>query len=333
MIRQRFNDRGAVALITTIVISILLSIVIIGVMIVMISELRQSNDNEQSIRAYYAAESGVEDAIVKAIASPGVNQDCTTSSSSSTKNLNLDAANLGKVGWSCQQIHFSGQPSGSLSEADKSVQIDLEGAANFHSFTLEWDTGGPKNTLAVPSILPQTTNWNNRPAALELTVVEYPDSSIFTVGGIKIKNFLILPRYSNSPDISVDAPSGSNPWLGTCSNAGTYHCKVVIENFNLPSSSSYMLRLRTRYVGTDYKFTFYQGNNGVGLTQVVPDGTATIDVTGKAGDVYRRVVYKIPFNKGAAVGLDYVLFSDQNVCKDLTIINGAVQTGSACPYP
>jgi hypothetical protein len=71
------------------------------------------------------------------------------------------------------------------------------------------------------------------------------------------------------------------------------------------------------------------GGTGGGTPVDVPDGTATIDVTGKAGDVYRRVVYKIPFNKGAAVGLDYVLFADQNVCKDMTIIGSTVTQN--CP--
>ena len=323
MTRERLNNRGAVALITTIIISILLSIIITGVAIVMVSELRQSNDNEQSIRAYYAAESGVEDAINKAMILPHTDQDC--SSPALSKNLNLDPANPGQVGWSCQQISFSGQPSGSLPQADKAVQIDLEGSTNFHSATLEWDAAPSHSYAAVPAgTLPQTSAWNNRPAALELTVVRYPNSPPFADSAIKIQNYLVLPGPPGpSTDVVIGAAVGSNPLRGKCTAGGTYHCTVTIKNFNT-SPESYMLRLRTRYVGTDYKFTFFQGNNATGAQKVVFDGTATIDVTGKAGDVYRRVIYKIPFNKGAAVGLDYVLFSDTNVCKDMTIINGAV---------
>lgn len=325
MTKQNFNDRGAVALITTIVISILLSIVIIGVMIVMISELRQSNDNEQSIRAYYAAEAGVEDAIIKAIASPGVDQDCSNPSKS--KNLSLDAASPGKVGWSCQQITFAGQPSGSLSEADKAVQIDLEGSNSFSSMTLEWDTGAVKNNTVVPNPLPSTTGWN-RPAAVEMTIVDYPKSTAFTAANINIRNYLVLPGNVPVAVAPIGGPVSSNPLRGRCIGTGTYHCKITFGGF---IGRAYMLRLRTRYIGTDYKLTFWTSGSGTGSVVNVPDGTATIDVTGKAGDVYRRVIYKIPFNKGAAVGLDYVLFSDQNVCKDLSIIGGAIQPGSACP--
>ncbi len=329
MINQRFNDRGAVALISTIVISILLSIVIIGVMIVMVSELRQSNDNEQSIRAYYAAESGVEDAVVKALASPGVDQDCTASSASTTKNLNIDPANAGNVGWSCQQIHFSGNPSGRLAEADKAVQVDLEGAVNINSATLEWDTGAVKNYAPVPNPLPQTTNWAGRPAALELTVVDYPKAPSFAAANINIQNYLILPGNGPVTIAQIGASAAPNPLRGTCTALGTYHCKITFNGMNA-GGNSYMFRLRSRYVGTDYKLTFYTGSNGSGIVKAVPDGTATIDVTGKAGDVYRRVVYKIPFNKGAAVGLDYVLFSDSNICKDLTIIGGVAAGPAGC---
>jgi hypothetical protein len=327
MIKQRFNDQGAVALITTIIISILLSIVVIGVMIVTISELRQSNDNEQSIRAYYAAESGVENAISKAMALPHTSQDCSNPTLS--KNLNLDPTNLGQVGWSCQQILFTGQPSGTLSQADQAVQLDLEGAGIFHSATLEWDTGAPKNYTPVVGALPSSAAWSasNRPAALELTVVDYPKLAPFNGSDINTQNYLVLPG-GGGAIAQIGAPVGSNPLRGTCTGSGTYHCKITFNGFS--TTRSYMLRLRTRYVGTSYQFTFYTGANGVGLKTDVPDGTATIDVTGKAGDVYRRVVYKIPFDKGAAVGLDYVLFSDTNICKDLTIIGAAISGPPGC---
>lgn len=326
---KRLNDRGAVALITTIIISLLLSIIIIGVMIVMVSELRQSNDNEQSIRAYYAAEAGVEDAMSKL--STHIDQACDGTATS--KNLNLDAANPGVVGWSCQQIMFSGQPSGSLPLPDKAVQLDLTGALpSVGSIALEWDTA-PTHTDFSSTSLTSAALWGSlRPAAMELTVVDYPKGAgaTFNDTQLKIGNALILPAPSaSSPITDVGLLSGGNPIQGACSGGTTYHCRVVLNNFNT-TQRTYMLRLRTRYVGTEYKITAWTSQNGSGSIVPIPDGTATIDVTGKAGDVFRRVVYKVPYSKGAAPGLDYVLFSDANVCKDLSIIGGVQQPGS-CP--
>ncbi len=324
-----FNNRGAVALITTIIISLLLSIIIIGVMIVMVSELRQSNDNEQSIRAYYAAEAGVEDAMSKL--STRTNQACDGTATS--KNLNLDSASPGLVGWSCQQITFSGQPSGSLPLPDKAVQLDLTGAQNnWHSIVLEWDTAPTHNDFS-PAVLSSAASWGTaRPAAMELTVVDYPSGAgaTFNDTNLKIGNALIVPgppAAATTGDVSN--LSGNNPIRGACTGVTTYHCQVLLNNF-APNSRTYMLRLRTRYVGTEYKMTAWTSQNGNGSKIAIPDGTATSDVTGKAGNVFRRVVYKVPYSKGAAAGLDYVLFSDVSVCKDLSVIGG-VQQPSACP--
>jgi hypothetical protein len=53
----------------------------------------------------------------------------------------------------------------------------------------------------------------------------------------------------------------------------------------------------------------------------VPDGTATIDVTAKAGQTYRRVISKLPLSRGAEAGLNYVIYSDTNVCKNFTVLD------------
>jgi Tfp pilus assembly protein PilX len=67
-LRLKQGDRGAVALMTSIIISILLTIITTGLVSVMASELRQSSDAEQSTLAFYAAQSGVEDGVQKVLA-------------------------------------------------------------------------------------------------------------------------------------------------------------------------------------------------------------------------------------------------------------------------
>ena len=62
----------------------------------------------------------------------------------------------------------------------------------------------------------------------------------------------------------------------------------------------------------------------------VSDGTATIDVTAKTGQTYRRVVSKLPLSGVAAGELNYVMYSDTNICKDFDVINNVAQAG--CPY-
>src|SRR5437899_362038 len=55
------NQRGAVALLTTIIIGILLIIIVTSMVYLMIGELRQATDTDQSARAYVLAQSRAED--------------------------------------------------------------------------------------------------------------------------------------------------------------------------------------------------------------------------------------------------------------------------------
>lgn len=340
----RQDERGAVALLTTIIISILLAIITTGLITLMISELRQEVDTAQANKAYYAAQSGVEDGVSKVVAalnSGQVDQLCPPTPSASivtaTKNLNLEPGSPGQVGWTCQQITYSGSPEGSLSQPDKAVQIDI-GAPTFNSIIVEWDqaVAAPAAYFNAPlGNFPTQAGWNYA-AALELAMIKYPTGSFSAsnAGNITLTNALIVPRTSGSNVANVNTLKGSNPIVGRCNALAVgYHCKAIIDRFNGGGASNYTLRLRSRYVGTDYKLTFTTGNGGNGAVVRVPDGTATIDVTAKAGTAFRRVVYKVPYKNTAATGLDFVIYSDTDICKNFGIINGSVNPLSiGCPY-
>ncbi len=335
------SQQGAVALLSTIIISILISIITTGLIALMISELRQSDDAEQSVRAYYAAQSGVEDGISKVITALGSGtftpQTCS-GAPSTYQNLDLDPSQPGEVGWSCQQISYSGSPSGTLPVPDKAVQVDV-GSGAFRSLTLQWDTtvapsSGYGSFFNPPAnSFPDVTasGWNYA-APLELAIVEYPSGSFSAnTANVKLTNLLAVPHQGGGGSVAYTAIKGSNPVQGTCVTTGAYHCSLTITN--LPAGQSFLFRLRSRYVGTSYLMQFMSGINGGGSVVNVPDGTATIDITAKAGDAFRRVIYKVPYQNGAATGLDYVIYSDTDICKNFSIINNALDPATTgCPY-
>lgn len=337
------SERGAVALLTTIVISMLLVIITGGIITLMAAEVRQSNDAEQSVRAFYAAQSGVEDALSRvqgAAAGPlPADQTCTASSSATTQNLDLDATQAGVVGWTCQEIKFSSTPTGTLNQPDDAIQID-PGNTAFGSLTVEWDTkqGQPASYYAAPANFTPAAAWQWAPP-VELTVVEYPlgtfNPSVNNPATgrpyIETRNALVRPSNGilGAPQ-NIQTLLGTNPFRGSCAPGGSaYHCRMDFTGFS--AAKNYVLRLRSRYAGTGYRLTFHAGASTASATVAVPDGTASIDVTAKAGDVYRRVVYKVPYKQGALGGLNYVIFADGDVCKDFSVLNGAIAT-PGCPY-
>jgi hypothetical protein len=328
------DQRGVVALLTTIFVGILLSVITVGLMAQMVSELRQSGDYEQSQRAYYAARSGVEDAVSKVVSSLQNNQrpQPQIGCNSGNANLDLDPTSPGAVGWTCQQILFSGSPSGKLGVSDSSVQIDTSGGPAFASMKLEWDqsTGSlPPGFFNAPASFPAGGSWTYA-AALELTSIEYPQGSFNAANtSIKLYNALIRPTTGGVVNPSFRT-SGNNPISGTCNPAaGSYHCSVIFNGFD--GSHNYIFRIRSRYVGTDYRFSFFDGSNASGSPVLVPDGDATIDVTARAGDAFRRVIYKVPYTDGVASGLNFVIYSDTDICKNMTVYN-SLGSVTGCPY-
>lgn len=189
---------------------------------------------------------------------------------------------------------------------------------------------------------------------IELAVIDYPNSPVQasdvckTAGAspgckIHLQNMVIAPNGLTpgyvAPYDTTGAFATHGPFAGNCGplnralpaalGGGTlnYNCYALISNL---TANNFMFRLRSRYVKTAYKMVFRSGAGGGGVDVPVPDGTATIDVTANSGLTYRRVISKLPLNKSAAAGLNYVIYSDSNICKNFDIINNVAQPG--CPY-
>lgn len=346
------SEKGFVALFTTILLSLLLIIITVSLVTLEVAQLRKSNDSEQTLRAYYAAEAGIEDAVAKVMAgtidkdSPDVTtKDCIGTATGTLPNASFDAA--GSAGWTCQRVTFSGSPTGKLDKADEAKTVDTFQAPAYDRIVVQWNqTTNPSAAFYDSNIV-----GGNFPAAggyawappLEVSMLEYPTggfsaSDICTDGAlpagcrVKLRNIVIVPDGTTGAyTASFNSTSGHGPWGGNCGplprtvpfapTLSGYNCYAVINGFS--AGDSHLLRLRSRYGPSSYRLTFYNGP-----TQVdVPDGTATIDVTAKAGDTYRRVVSKLPLTSLASSGLNYVIYSDSDICKNFSIINEVKQAG------
>ncbi len=334
------GQRGFVSMITVILISLLLLLVTTTMVTLEVAQLRKASDTEQSMRAYYTAEAGVEEAVKRVLAgSVLADQPCAR--------VTYDTAE-----WSCQQIEVSGQPSGRLSSPNTSVTVDpgFVVAPGYNSVKLEWDQSPNVNAAYYNTSLPlpsQSEYDATLPFAppLEMTIVQYPPGNV-TVNDVcvngavppacrmLIQNALFLPGGAAAGAVNYGAAaafSTGGPYYGNCSAVRTpYHCQVVLSGFT--GANAHMFRLQSRYGASGYRMTFYAGNNATGAVVDVPDGMVTIDVTAKAGTAYRRVISKVPSPQAPASGLNYVIFSDTGVCKDFVVLGNAFPGGGyTCP--
>ncbi|HSH31747.1 MAG TPA: hypothetical protein VK963_03735 [Candidatus Saccharimonadales bacterium] len=317
------SERGLVSLLTTVIISILLLIIVTGMVGLMIGEQRQAIDADQSTRAYYAAEAGVEDALLKIKRDLNNGGPITFPAGCQNSGVDLGSANLV---YTCQRVTTTTNNLSGRRGIEEPIQLDLAGAPNFNRIQLDWNLADQDSTnFATPGGFPQGRPWPH-PAVMELTVVSYPNGN-FSAAAIELDTLVIKPTTGAAATKNYRSP-GALVTTG-CSTAVTpadpYNCRISIVGFD--SSRQYVLRLRPRYNGASYRLRVLQGGSLV----TVPDQSATIDVTARAGDVFRRVVTKVPIRSGVAGGLDYVLFSDTDICKDFSVSLNQVSPGSCSP--
>lgn len=335
------DEKGLVSLFTTIMISLLLIIITTSLVTLEILQLRKAEDSEQSLRAYYIAEAGIEEKVSQVLANP-TNRTDQTCTSSTNYDLSDPTSN-----WTCQRVSFSGAPTGKLLMPDQGKTVD-PGKVNggYQSVIVEWGQSPVADTskYTMHNSLPTQGGYNASGYAvppLEIALVTYPNTAVSasSVGSaLKLENALIVPRGgAGNPLINSASLPGHGQWNANCGPLGRsyingmsgYNCYAVIGNLNA-ANNNYIFRLRSRYAGTEYRMTFMSNPTGGGAVVKVPDGTATIDVTAKAGTSHRRVLTKLPLGTGAAPGLDYVIYSDTDICKNFNVINNAFPSNPGC---
>jgi hypothetical protein len=354
------TEQGIISLLSAILLGLLMMVVTMSVITLESGQLRQEGDTEQSMRASYAAEAGIENGVAKVLNGQVTsNQVCGTSPVADTQNTNYDSS--GQAGWTCQQIIFSAVPFGELKRPDEAVTVDPAGATGFQSVVIEWnDNATDVNFLDYddadafgPVGLPPCNEaadgscpgYPYAAPPVELTTVQYPQGGFSsTCNCVYTRNALFVPHgdYAN-PTVSFAALGnrpGPGPIPGRCRTLQwttpigdqNFNCFAVLTNLD-SAANGYLFRIRSRYSTTNYKLTFMSGPNGDGSPVAVPSGAAVIDVTANAGQEFRRVVSQLPLQKQTSGLLNYVLYSDTDVCKNLSAISGVPQPGGCPTFP
>lgn len=349
------KQRGAVALITAIIVSILLMITTAGMVALTVKSVRSSTDGAQSTKAYYAAESGLETAVLKLKRDPTYTGDCPPGGTNST----TSAAN-GVV--TCSIVTANSAAATGSIDVDKTVQLDLSSVSGISSVVVEWTTLGSYDSRRIPSYenaagassfpAKGSSSWPaTAPGVVQAGLVEYPGSSSFLLDDVKYYQASLAPKSPRSGDPSNSIPQSNllnlypynqfaddgsgalnKPFVTLCNQPAPYQCKAAATG--IPGTNhKYLLRLTSRYSGARYRVTVQNSSNTV-LT--IPNKTFTIDVTARAGDVYRRVRTSFPSSQQGNValsGLDYVLYSDTNICKSFEVNSSGTFKPLNCQIP
>lgn len=343
------DQQGAVSLITVIFVTILLTVLTTSFIRLGVNEQRQAIDDDLTTRAFYAAESGVQDAmraINERLDPADANfAECTPAHGvgSGMLSAELDAE------YTCQIINLTPPDYRAYLDKNESTFFKLEGTENITDFTVYWhifgddnDSDGTTYSLRANADLLTEFAWNtgNHPAMIRVQVMSIPESGSVQRGDINNSIAFFSPTRTGLPSVNLSTGVDGEVLNSNCTPAtggidfGEYVCSATVAGLD-SASRDYYLRIKALYRDTHIKVVANEGHVGLVGAQAV------VDVTGRAADVFRRVQQRVNLTNDV-LWPEFALFSAQDICKDFSIthpdadaafalINGQIVGSCATP--
>jgi hypothetical protein len=346
MNKQRLgqDQRGIVSILVTMVIMLIISLIVIGFARLSQREQRQALDRQLSTQAFYAAETGIKDAIEAIRANPGLEKtDCSSSLGASAGSNVIDSTN--NVAYTCVLVDTSPSSLDYASiDVDQGTVIPIEPrSGSLERLTIGWqDKAGGSSYGGCPTpsggayVFPAAANWPSTCSAGVLRIDLVPNDHPMTRAGL-ISRTLTAYLYpqngatsATSYTYNLGAPDQGAVIPVNCNTSATpRNCNISISFTGNAGVSSYYLRARSIYRSSNMSLAGYA--NGNVATELI-NAQAVIDSTGKANDVLRRISVRVPLTNIGANVPSFALLTADSLCKRFSIapnVNPRAESGDA----
>jgi hypothetical protein len=346
MTQQDINQQGIVSIITVIFLSIILTLITIAFMRAMTGNQRQALDMQLNTQAFYAAESGYNDAL-QALKVPGAlnigSPNCSDFYSGNSLDNTLDNINRYTcllVDSTVDYIQFEGNlqhgklfliQSSNPAKPIDSLRIFWSSTTNNANQNNHFrsDQSFPRAGNATGSLWSGTMSDQDAPSLLRLSV--YPISSLSRDDLIRNqRTYFIVPRNGaasvNVNDGSINDAACSSTAVNVV-DGGNYYCSVTVPVSSFVSGSFY-IRILPFYSTSD---VVVEGLN-TGSRQQLVGAQTTIDVTGRSNDVYKRILYRKNTERDDYYFPEAVTKINNSICKQFQTWPGGSydESGGAC---
>ena len=321
MLRKN-NEQGFAAIVIALTLITVLVLMTVGFAQLARHEQRNALNKQLSTQAYYAAESGINDATADIAAGniTAANTNCspnyagTYTPNNKVLNTTLD------VSYTCVSVDLTPSTIEYKELGDsssKTVTFSSASGAPIDKLTISWSSnnGNSSPPPTQQGFLSQD-DWtaNKYPAVIEanltpLNVVSRPAlvAASFTTYGYPVSTTGTQATYGPS--------TGANE--GLVNNAGcvaaTKICTLIIGSLTSNGNATYLLHLTDHY---DLSHIFVTAVDAAGGPIKFKGAQAVIDSTGKSRDVLKRLQVRLPLDKSNVLS-NYAIEA-QNVCKRLT---------------
>lgn len=350
---KKLDQSGAVSLLSVVIFATIITVLITAYMRSAVSQQAESLAYDFSNRAYYAAESGVQDTLRVLKAYPAKQ----TNKTNCQPFVEGQGADFGYPGfgasYTCQLVAVDPKSlEGDVIPNSKSAMIQLKPSVALSNpkIVLRWSQRFTPSATR-PALVPRGSSsplftpndvWNagqdpNKPvhALLRVNLIAHPANS-FARSDIKQRVVLLNPTSSSVSGAGNStvkmADSTAEQQQEFISNAkcyssstttpdpgfGNYSCQETITlDAGIFSGQDVYLRLGSVYRSTKFSVQLLDGTATVDLTS----SQADIDITGKAGDnTYRRLKQKVSLGGfDFQYGPDAALVAGEGICKNFVL--------------
>lgn len=298
--RQKARDeRGMASFIITLFIMMIIGLVVIGFAQLTRRDQRQSLDRQLSVQASYAAETGVNDTLRRLEENPTFTKsDCAPEPSNLPHQLPVVSSTLdsdGDVAYTCvlvDSVVDTIKVQGVDMTDNKSFVIQDQSGANIESITFTWKKAGGQYNPCVAAGYPHPENRVGGCTfpMLRADVVPFPTGG--TTRANLIKNLFTVYAHPNNGgggtavyNSSSDKGNAKNE-TGSCvnNNQPDASCTITVTGLN---QNRYYVRLNAIYGSPDEVEISAKIASGIPANLI--GAQALIDVTGRSGDVIKRV--------------------------------------------
>ncbi len=321
------DEQGFASIVIALTLVIILALMTVGFAQLSRREQRNALNKQLSIQAYYAAETGIEDARTDILADKILmsNNTCTPNIRppvSTSKLIDKDVDTQLGVSYSCVSIDLAPTSLVYSNVSDSSYRtVSFTNASGqpIQSLTISWS---PSDNLprTAPASNVQFTNqpaWTaaKYPSVIEASLTPLPLGALNS-DSLTANNFTAYGYPVSGGGVSsVPYGSSSSPQEGSIvnSNCVSNQCSMTITALGAVGNVPLLLHLTDHYDASDLTVT---GRDIVGNPVKFSGAQAVVDVTGRARDVLKRLQAHISLGKSNVLP-NYAIES-QNVCKRIT---------------
>jgi Tfp pilus assembly protein PilX len=294
------RQAGMVAILVTMILMIVISLIVLGFAQISRRNQRQALDRQLSTQAFYAAETGVNDAadLIKTAVEAGTavasKPDCTSTGGGFYTTLAPVIDGTNKVQYTCLIVDPTPTSLAYSDVGTTSTIVPLTAVSGtISTIHLTWQS---KDDSATPATgcptdmteLPTTSAWTCGYGVLRFDLVPTTGSLSFSGLQSSTMTSFVIPLSSGAATANPIGYStgGANNRLGViCSST---NCTLTINGL---SQSQYYMRISSLYKDVSLQIN---ATNAAGGPVSLAGAQAVIDATGKARDVLRRIQVRVP---------------------------------------